>query len=197
NLSSLPKFSASKFWPLIADNHVTWVSVVPTIISILLMNENALKAYHPDIHLRFVRSSSFALPEDKLIAFQTYFHTQVLEGYGMTETASQSTLNPINAPKIGSAGKPVGTELRLMLADGSLSQQPYVEGEIALRGDHVIHDYLEPHPESFKDDWFLTGDLGYLDEDGYLFVKGRRKEMINRGGEKVAPDKSTKISLMS
>ncbi|MBM6408920.1 AMP-binding protein, partial [Lacticaseibacillus rhamnosus] len=105
-----PKFSASKFWPLIADNHVTWVSVVPTIISILLMHENALKAYHPDIHLRFVRSSSFALPEDKLIAFQTYFHTQILEGYGMTETASQSTLNPINAPKIGSAGKPVGTE---------------------------------------------------------------------------------------
>lgn len=188
-----PKFSASKFWPLIADNHVTWVSVVPTIISILLMNENALKAYHPDIHLRFVRSSSFALPEDKLIAFQTYFHTQILEGYGMTETASQSTLNPINAPKIGSAGKPVGTELRLMLADGSLSQQPYVEGEIALRGDHVIHDYLEPHPESFKDDWFLTGDLGYLDEDGYLFVKGRRKEMINRGGEKVAPAKVENI----
>ena len=80
-----------------------------------------------------------------------------------------------------------------MLADGSLSQQPYVEGEIALRGDHVIHDYLEPHSESFKDDWFLTGDLGYLDEDGYLFVKGRRKEMINRGGEKVAPAKVENI----
>lgn len=107
-----PKFSASGFWPTIETNHVTWVSVVPTIISILLMNQQALAAYHSNIHLRFVRSSSFALPEDKLVAFQSHFHTQVLEGYGMTETASQSTLNPIHAPKIGSAGKPVGTELR-------------------------------------------------------------------------------------
>ena len=114
-------------------------------------------------------SRSFALPEDKLVAFQSHFHTQVLEGYGMTETASQSTLNPIHAPKIGSAGKPVGTELRIKLADGTFTKKPFVEGEIVLRGDHVIHDYLE--------------------QDGYLFVKGRRKEMINRGGEKVAPAK--------
>lgn len=184
-----PKFSASAFWPTIEDNHVTWVSVVPTIISILLMNQNALKAYHDNIHLRFVRSSSFALPEDKLVSFQSRFHTQVLEGYGMTETASQSTLNPIQAPKIGSAGKPVGTDLRIRLADGTLTKKPFVEGEIVLRGDHVIHDYLEPHPDSFADGWFLTGDIGYLDQDGYLFVKGRRKEMINRGGEKVAPAK--------
>ena len=182
-----PKFSASGFWPTIETNHVTWVSVVPTIISILLMNQQALAAYHSNIHLRFVRSSSFALPEDKLVAFQSHFHTQVLEGYGMTETASQSTLNPIHAPKIGSAGKPVGTELRIKLADGTFTKKPFVEGEIVLRGDHVIHDYLEPHPESFENGWFLTGDLGYLDQDGYLFVKGRRKEMINRGGEKVAP----------
>lgn len=188
-LVSAPKFSASGFWPTIETNHVTWVSVVPTIISILLMNQQALAAYHSNIHLRFVRSSSFALPEDKLVAFQSHFHTQVLEGYGMTETASQSTLNPIHAPKIGSAGKPVGTELRIKLADGTFTKKPFVEGEIVLRGDHVIHDYLEPHPESFENGWFLTGDLGYLDQDGYLFVKGRRKEMINRGGEKVAPAK--------
>lgn len=83
----------------------------------------------------------------------------------------------------------MGTELRIKLADGTFTKKPFVEGEIVLRGDHVIHDYLEPHPESFENGWFLTGDLGYLDQDGYLFVKGRRKEMINRGGEKVAPAK--------
>ena len=79
--------------------------------------------------------------------------------------------------------------MRIKLADGTFTKKPFVEGEIVLRGDHVIHDYLEPHPESFENGWFLTGDLGYLDQDGYLFVKGRRKEMINRGGEKVAPAK--------
>lgn len=56
-----------------------------------------------------------------------------------------------------------------------------------MRGDHVISDYMDPQPDAFHDGWFLTGDLGYFDEDGYLFVKGRSKDMINRGGEKVAP----------
>ncbi|AMV61068.1 Long-chain-fatty-acid--CoA ligase [Pediococcus damnosus] len=185
------KFSASHFWQQVAIGRVTWVSVVPTIISILLLNENAIaqyQEYKSQIHLRFLRSSSFALPLKKLTDFEKQFNTQILEGYGMTETASQCTINPIEAPKIGSAGKPFATELKLV-ADGKLTDEANVVGEIAVRGDHVIADYLEPHADSFTNGWFLTGDLGYLDEDGYLFVKGRRKEMISRGGEKVAPAK--------
>lgn len=180
------KFSASKFWNQVKENNVTWVSVVPTIINILLINQKANENYSDDIRLRFVRCSSFALPLDKLIAFQTRFHTRILEGYGMTETASQCTINPFDAPKVGSAGKPFETDLGIMI-DDQITKRPQQIGEIVVRGDHVISDYLDPHPESFKNGWFLTGDLGYLDEDGYLFVKGRKKDIINYGGEKVAP----------
>ena len=180
------KFSASKFWNQIWANGVTWVSVVPTIINILLINQKALRAYDTDIQLRFVRCSSFALPLDKLTEFQTKFHTQILEGYGMTETASQCTINPFGAQKVGSAGKAFKTNVAIM-NDDQVVEKPNQLGEIVVSGDHVISDYLDPHPDSFKDGWFLTGDLGYIDEDGYLFVKGRKKDIINHGGEKVAP----------
>jgi len=181
------KFSASKFWNLVNDNHVTWVSVVPTIVNILLINQKANDSYRDDSSLRFVRCSSFALPLDKLTAFQTRFHTLILEGYGMTETASQCTINPFDKPKVGSAGKAFKTDVAIMI-DGEIAQKPNQIGEIIVRGDHVISDYLDPHPDSFNKGWFLTGDLGYLDDDGYLFVEGRKKDIINRGGEKVAPN---------
>lgn len=184
-----PKFSASHFWQQIAKNQITWTSVVPTIISILLLNQQANLQYHQYqriLKLRFLRSSSFALPEDKLRAFERRFQTQILEGYGMTETTSQCTINPFDAPKVGSAGQPYKTEIAFLIK-GQLTQQPFQVGEIAVKGDHVIHDYLDAHQESFQDGWLLTGDLGYFDADGYLFIKGRIKEMISRGGEKVAP----------
>jgi len=180
------KFSASKFWNQVRDNGVTWVSVVPTIINILLINQKANESYRDDIKLRFVRCSSFALPLDKLTAFQTRFQTQILEGYGMTETASQCTINPFDAPKVGSAGKAFETDVAVMV-DDMVTRRANVLGEIVVRGDHVISEYLDPHPDSFQDGWFLTGDLGYLDSDGYLFVEGRKKDIINHGGEKVAP----------
>lgn len=180
------KFSASKFWNQIRNNGVTWVSVVPTIVNILLINKNSLASYANDIKLRFVRCSSFALPLDKLTEFQTKFHTKILEGYGMTETASQCTINPFDAPKVGSAGKAFKTDVAIMI-DGNVVTESNQLGEIVVKGDHVISDYLDSHPDSFKDGWFLTGDLGYLDNDGYLFVKGRKKDIINHGGEKVAP----------
>lgn len=183
------KFSASHFWQQVSADAVTWVSVVPTIISILLINEKANTAYtqlQAKINLRFVRCSSFALPENKFRSFEEHFATQILEGYGMTETASQCTLNPFEGQKIGSAGKPVGTNVAILVA-GQYQTNDTQIGEIVVSGDHVITDYVDSQPDSFQDGWFLTGDLGYLDEDGYLFVKGRSKDMINRGGEKVAP----------
>lgn len=185
-----PKFSASRYWNWVADNGVTWTAVVPTMISILLQNERANAVYQErqdEVHLEFVRSSSFALPEIELNTFQDRFHTHILEGYGMTESTGQSTINPFDAAKIGSAGKAVGTTMALRQTDGTFTTKPGVVGEIALKGDHVITHYLDPHPDAFIDGWFMTGDLGHFDEDGYLYVTGRTKEIISHGGEKVAP----------
>lgn len=185
-----PKFSASRFWQQIHDNHITWASVVPTIISFLLLNEAANDMYRElqdGINLRYVRCSSFALPEERLRHFQERFHTLIIEGYGMTEAASQCTINPFDAPKVGSAGKPYHTEVKVFASEDVLTDEPGVLGEIAIRGDHVITHYMDPNPDAFRNGWFLTGDLGYFDDDGYLFVKGRKKEIISRGGEKVAP----------
>lgn len=181
-----PKFSASRFWNQVQTNGVTWASVVPTIINILLLNDKAKAAYNDQTHLRFVRCSSFSLPLEKLTDFEDTYHTRILEGYGMTETASQCTLNPFDKPKVGSVGLPVGTDMAI-LVDGDFTTEPNQSGEIAVRGDHVIKSYMDPHPDSFKDGWFLTGDLGYFDEDGYLYINGRKKDIISVGGEKVAP----------
>ncbi len=97
------KFSASRFWKQVHDNHVTWVSVVPTIVSFLLLNEKANAAYDAlkdGIHLRYIRSSSFALPEERLIAFQDRFGAPIIEGYGMTEASSQCTINHLTRPRL-------------------------------------------------------------------------------------------------
>lgn len=181
-----PKFSAHRFWPQVQENHVTWVSAVPTILNILLLNSAARESYTGQVNLRFVRCSSFSLPLDQLTQFEKVYHTRILEGYGMTETASQCTLNPFEAPKIGSVGKPVATDVAI-LTNGRLTTKSRTSGEIAVRGDHVIQHYLDPHPDAFFQGWFLTGDLGYFDDDGYLFINGRKKDIISVGGEKVAP----------
>lgn len=153
------------------------------------MNEQSISSYHElqhNIKLRFVRCASFALAEDRLEEFQHQFEAQIIQGYGMTETASVITLNPFDSPKPGSAGKPIGTEVAI-LVDGQIQGADTDIGEIIVKGDHVIEDYLESKRTAFHGEWLLTGDIGYLDAEGYLFIKGRSREMINHGGEKIAP----------
>ncbi|WP_155286985.1 AMP-binding protein [Lacticaseibacillus zhaodongensis] len=181
-----PKFSARKFWPEILDNDVTWSSVVPTIVTILLKNERANAAFRPEHKLRFIRCASSMLTLGHHREFVERFGVPILEGYGMTESCSQCTLNPLRAIKRGSAGKPYKTDVAIVSGDRFV-QTPDVHGQIAVRGDHVITHYLDPHPDAFKDGWLLTGDLGHFDKDGYLFVEGRSKDIINHGGEKVSP----------
>lgn len=183
-----PKFSASRFWPQVLNNDVTWSSVVPTIVAILLKNDAANAAFRPDHKLRFIRCASSMLTVSRHKEFVQRFKVPILEGYGMTESCSQCTLNPLDAINVGSAGKPYKTDVAIVAGDNFV-QTPGLHGEIAIRGNHVITDYMEPHPDSFKDGWMLTGDLGYFDADGYLWLVGRSKDIINRGGEKVSPTK--------
>ncbi|MHB1628307.1 MAG: AMP-binding protein [Bacilli bacterium] len=181
------KFSASRFWPVIIEHGVTWVSAVPTVIAILIKS-TAASAFPAS--LRFVRSASAPLPALHGRRFEARFGVPVIESYGLTEAASQVCVNPLppGKHKFGSAGVPYGVELRVV--DEMDRVLPCGEvGEMVIRGESVItaYAYGDEAGASFRGGWFHTGDLGYLDEDGYLFITGRSKEMINRAGQKISP----------
>ncbi|HKF36377.1 MAG TPA: AMP-binding protein, partial [Ktedonobacteraceae bacterium] len=181
------------FWSWIERYQVTWTSIVPTILAILLETERP--AFLPGT-LRFVRTGSAPLPAAHLLAFEARFGIPVIETYGLSEAASQVVANPLppGIHKPGSAGRPVGVDLRIcyprtdeggeLLCDAG----PGETGEICIAGPSVIGSYQDnTGQEAFQDGWFRTGDLGYLDEEGYLFIRGRLREVIKRGGETIAP----------
>ena len=190
SLAVVGRFSASKFWDQAAEAQITWFSVVPTIVSHLLHN-----ASEPDedtkARIRFGRSASSALAVETQTAFEARFGVPIIETMGLTETAAQILSNPLppGTRKIGSPGKAFGNEVRILGPD--LTEcPPGTEGEIAVRGPNVMLEYLK-NPEAtqatFHGDWLRTGDLGRIDEDGYVFVTGRLKELIIKGGENIAP----------
>jgi acyl carrier protein len=119
------------------------------------------------------------------------FGVPVVEAYGMTEASHQMAINPLppRARKPGSVGVAAGPEVAIMDETGRVQEQGQ-RGEIVIRGANVTSGYLnnpEANARSFVEGWFRTGDQGYQDADGYLYITGRLKEIINRGGEKVAP----------
>ena len=166
----------------------TWYTAVPTIHRAML---DALgRAANPPPALRFIRSSSAALPSTTLTALEEAFQAPVIEAYGMTEAAHQMASNPrTGVRKPGSVGPAAGPEIAI-LADGGIMQTPGATGEIVIRGANVTGGYREnpdANASAFIEGWFRTGDQGTLDDDGYLTITGRLKEIVNRGGEKVAP----------
>jgi acyl-CoA synthetase (AMP-forming)/AMP-acid ligase II len=188
SLVMVSKFSASKFWSQVAEGEATWFSVVPTIISHLLHGAADLQK---GTRLRFGRSASSALVIETQSAFETRFGVPIIETMGLTETAAQILSNPLppGVRKIGSPGVGIGNDVHIMAAD--LTEAPRgTEGEIAVRGPNVMREYLS-NPEAtaatFAGDWLRTGDLGHMDDDGYVFVTGRLKELIIKGGENIAP----------
>jgi oxalate---CoA ligase len=140
--------------------------------------------------LRLVRSSSAALESNVQAALERALGVPFIDSYGLTEagTVAATPLPPARG-KPGSSGASVGTEIAIFGPD-ACPLLAGAEGEIAVRGPNVIEGYLDDaaaNRDSFRDGWFLTGDLGRLDAEGYLFVTGRLKDVINRGGAKVMP----------
>ena len=169
----------------------TWYSGVPTMHQAILLRAKRNADAIAKLHFRFVRSSSASLPPAVFHELSKTFGCPVIEAYGMTEATHQMASNPL-PPKVqkpGCVGLPAGPEIKIFLPDGSEASTGSV-GEVCIRGDNVTPGY-ENNPkanaESFTDGWFHTGDQGVLDEDGYLKITGRLKEIINRGGEKVSP----------
>lgn len=188
-----PRFSVSSFWTTIRDLGCTWFSVVPTQISYLLHEVENSTSNPADVPgLRFGRSASAPLSPDVHEAFETRFNLPIIETMGLTETAAQILSNPLppGTRKIGSPGVPVGNEV--MIADENQLEVPAgMEGEVLVRGPNVMRVYLD-NPEATTasltpDAWLRTGDLGRMDEDGYVFITGRLKELIIKGGENIAP----------
>ena len=186
------RFKVSNFWRLLSDYRCTWFSVVPTIISYLhsatdIESENLNLA-----QVRFGRSASSALPRALHRAFEEKFKMSVIETMGLTETAAPVFSNPLDPSKrkYGSPGRPVGNEVRIVDRDGK--EVPCgIQGEIMIRGDNVMKEYYKAPDLTAKaiepGGWLHSGDVGYMDADGFVFATGRIKELIIKGGENIAP----------
>ena len=192
----MPKrFSATDYWRLVAQYKCTWSSIVPTIIKYLLDraeqepydfgNDERLAAF------RFARSASAPLAAVTLGQWEQAFKLPMIETLGLTETAGTVSSNPLPpaSRKPGSVGLPYGNEIIIVDEHGK-ECPPQQVGELTIRGSNLL-DYYYKNPQatesSMRDGWFLTGDLGKKDEEGYIFITGRSKELIIRGGENIAP----------
>lgn len=185
-----PKFDPLTFWAAAKDHGATWYSAVPTMHQMLLMRNRG--ELPPGAgKLRFIRSSSSALSPETMHQLESRFGAPVLEAYGMTEASHQMASNPLPPAdrRPGTVGMGTGVRLGIMDDSGGLVPQGG-SGEVVIQGPNVIDGYAnnpEANAAAFIDGWFRTGDQGVLDVDGYLSLIGRLKEMINRGGEKIAP----------
>jgi oxalate---CoA ligase len=180
-----------KFFAWLDEIRPTWYTAAPSLHRAIL----ARAVRHPDSvarsRLRFIRSSSAALRKQLMAGLEKLFGVPVIQSYGMTEASHQVASNPLPpaARKPGSVGRAAGPEIAIMDEDGNLLPAEST-GEVVIRGANVTTGY-EANPAanaaSFINGWFRTGDQGWLDADGYLWLSGRLKELINRGGEKISP----------
>lgn len=191
-LTATGRFSATNFWKEMVQWDASWYTAVPTIHQILVARYDKDYPKENPPKLRFVRSCSSALAQSVLEEMEAKFQAPVLVAYAMTEAAHQVASNPLpkNGPrKPDSVGK--GQNVSVGILDDTLVELPPMQtGEICIRGDNLTKGYTnnpKANEEAFAGGWFHTGDQGYLDEDGYLFITGRIKELINRGGEKIPP----------
>jgi acyl-CoA synthetase (AMP-forming)/AMP-acid ligase II len=184
-----PGFDAAAFFGWLTEFRPTWYSAIPAIHRALLSAAISDKHSVQQSSLRLIRSASSPLPRDVLSGLEARFGVPVIDTYGMTEATTQVTANPLARRKPGSVGQPAGPEVAIMDNEGR--RLPTGErGEIVLRGPTITRGYYNDPAateSAFRDGWFRTGDLGYLDRDGYLFIVGRTKDVIKRGGHQVAP----------
>ena len=182
-------FDTAAFFGWLTEFRPTWYTAVPAIHRAVLSEAERHKARARQSSLRLIRSASSTLPAKLLCGLETLFGVPVIDTFGMTEAATQIAANPLDRRKLGSVGRSAGAEIRIQDADGRRLSSGE-RGEIALRGPTITRGYdndAAATRDAFRNGWFRTGDLGYLDQEGYLFIVGRIKEVINRGGQKVAP----------
>lgn len=183
-------FSPADFWPSLAKYGVTIVQGVPAMYAYVINKVDPETIEYDKLKLRYAFSGAAPMPPEMIDTFKQKFKVQVIDGYGLTEACGVSTSSigvPENRASIGIAYP----SLQVEIMDENNNILPYGEkGEICVKGDAVMIGYLnkpEATAETIRDGWLHTGDMGYMDERGYVFISGRMKEMINRGGENIYP----------
>ena len=188
-LSILPRFSAAAVLDAIEADRCTVIGGVPTMLHALAQQDIGGRDLSA---LRVAVSGGASLPEDVMRTFEDKYGIEVLEGYGMTETASSCSFNRPGDRKVLSIGKPLWG-VRMRVADSSGQRLPPGRehvGEILIRGHNVMKGYLrrpEATAETLRGGWLHSGDLGYVDEDGFYFIVDRAKDLVIRGGYNVYP----------
>jgi acyl-CoA synthetase (AMP-forming)/AMP-acid ligase II len=191
------KFNALTFWRTVKEHRVTWYSGVPTMHQLLMARTHHKPAEAAS--LRFLRSCSAPLSPELIHKIESEFGVPFVEAYGMTEASHQMTSNPLppRHRKAGSVGVGTGLRVRIMDKAGNSLENNQC-GEIAIQGANVFRGYdnnADANTHAFVNGWFRTGDQGYLDEDCYLHLTGRIKDIIIRGGENIAPHEVDEILL--
>ncbi len=196
-------FDALKFFRWIDEFKPTWYTAVPTMHQAILSRAPRNIDIIKNNQLKFIRSSSASLPSIVMKSLEKAFNTCVIESYGMTEATHQMTSNPLppNKRKAGSVGLAAGPEVALLKNNKIIYNNKAnkdITGQIIIKGENVTAGYInnpKANSESYVNGWFLTGDEGIFDKDGYLRITGRLKEIINRGGEKISPKEIDEILM--
>jgi amino acid adenylation domain-containing protein len=184
-----PGFDAAVFFSWLTEFRPSWYTAVPAIHRAVLSAAGSHNIRTQRSSLRLIRSASSSLPLAVLSGLEDLFGVPVIDTYGMTEAATQIAANPLGRRKPGSVGQPAGPDVAVMDVNGRRVPTGK-RGEIVLRGPTITRGYdnnAAATASAFRDGWFRTGDIGYLDREGYLFIVGRSKDVINRGGQEVAP----------
>jgi len=194
-----PGFEGARFFEWLEAFRPSWYTAVPTIHQSILAAAEGRGENLARSPLRFIRSSSAALPKRVMEELEGAFGVPVIESYGMTEAAHQMASNPLppEARKPGSVGLAAGPEVAVMDGEGNLLPAG-ASGEVVIRGESVTSGYEnapDANAAAFVDGWFRTGDQGNMDADGYLYLTGRIKEIVNRGGFKISPQEVDDVLL--
>ena len=183
-----PRFDPETFWEAVESHRPTFFSAVPTMYALL---ESKTQHRVDTSSLRFVVCGAAPMSAELISRFERTFSVPIVEGYGLSEGTVASTLNPIDGPrKAGTVGRALmGQKVEIEAPDGQ-RLPPGERGEVVIQGANVMRGYLGKPDETavvLKDGWLHTGDVGYLDPDGYLVLVDRMKDMIIRGGENIFP----------